>query len=224
LDAEGQKFSKRLGSLSVQNLRDDGYVPQAITAYMASLGTSDAPLINATIQQLAEHFDLTTIGRGMVRFDEEQLLRVNAQCLHNMDWQQALPYVQGCNALPEDAYSRQRIEIFWTLFRENISKLTELRTYYDVVFGEVTGTVAAEDTAFIQQAAAELPSGDYTPETWQLWTSILKEKTGRKGKALFMPLRRALTGQDHGPDMSLLRPVLGEDTARARLETAQNRC
>ena len=215
LDKDGHKMSKRLGALKIEDLRQQGILPQAINSYMAGLGFSEAAPL--AMDELANWFDLTKIGKAPVRFDEEQLTRINMHVIHDLSLEDVKPYLK--DFLPEDALNRSRLEYFWNAARENIETLADLKDLYHMAFEEpaADASIPAEDKEYLTEALNTLPSGDFTPETWKEWTGVLKEKTGRKGKQLFMPLRKALTGQDHGPDMSNLLPVIGEEAARTRL-------
>ncbi len=215
LDKDGHKMSKRLGSLTVKDLREKGFIPQAVNTYMAGLGFSElAP--TESLDALAKWFEIEKIGRAPVRFDEDQLVRMNASILHKLTLDEVQPYLTGF--LPTEAFSRDRFEIFWNMARENIETLADLMVLYNISFGEpATANISPEDAAFAAQAVDFLPAGDITAHTWKIWTSALKEHTGRKGKNLFMPLRLALTGQQHGPDMANLLPLIGEEATKVRL-------
>jgi glutamyl-tRNA synthetase len=220
-DVDGTKLSKRLDGLSIKELREGGYLPMAINSYLASLGFSTGVKIG-TIKRLASEFDLEKMGRAPVRFDVEQLKRVNATILHDMEYEDTLPFLEGF--MPENDLSAERLEIFWHAARENIEVLTDIKEHFDICFGSFNGSLLdANDAPYIEQAAETLPAEPYTAETWPEWMNTLKEVSGRKGKALFMPLRVALTGQQHGPELANLLPVMGEEVARNRLQSALKR-
>lgn len=203
--ADGKGLSKRLGSLSIGGLRDSGIEAMTVVSHAALLGTSDAIAPHAKMDELIDAFNLAKLSRAPARFDEAELAHLNARLLHE------LPYETVANRLQGDA-------TFWEAIRGNISKLSEAVDWHDVVFGEITPVIADEDREFAQTAAAGLPDGNLDATTWKTWTSTLKETTGRKGKSLFMPLRLALTGLDHGPELANLLPLIGRDKAVARLQ------
>ena len=216
LDKEGQKMSKRLGALTVEELRAQGILPMALNAYMGGLGFSELPPMDG-LDALAEWFDIDKVGKAPVRFDEDQLWRTNANILRTLDLESVKPYL--AEFLPAEALNRERLPYFWNAARENITTLKDLADLYQISFVDPTHeAVQSEDLDYIKQALDVLPNGDYTTDTWGNWTASLKESTGRKGKALFMPLRQALTGESHGPDMANLLPVIGENAARERLQ------
>ena len=200
------KLSKRLGSLGMQALREAGIEPEALVALLARLGTSDPvdPTLNA--DALAATFTLTHFGRAPARFDEAELHRVNAALVHR------LPYARVAHLLPEGMG-----EAAWEAIQPNLEHISEAADWWQVVTGPVAvPALEAEDRDYLAQAAEVLASAD----DWKALTNALKDSTGRKGKPLFMPLRLALTGMDHGPDMAALLPLIGHEAAIARLITA----
>ena len=205
--ADGGALSKRLGSLSVGELAAEGYEPMAVLSHLAKIGTSDPVEARLDIGQLAAEFAFEKIGRAPARFDLEELKRVNAAVLHQTDYAAVKERLAKLDA--------DRGEAFWTAIRANVSLLPEVRQWAHIVDGPIEPFVP--DAAFASAAAEVLPKGAYDQTTWQAFTNAVKEKTGAKGKALFMPLRQALTGLDHGPEMAALFPLIGEEKARKRL-------
>jgi len=206
--ADGGALSKRLGSLSVSELSAEGYEPIAVLSHLAKIGTSDPVEARLSIEALASEFDFGKIGRAPARFDPEELKRVNAAVLHQLDYGAVKTRLAELDA--------DKGEAFWTAIRANIALLPEVRQWAHIVDGPIEPFIS--DAAFAAAAAEALPTGAYDATTWQAFTAAVKEKTGAKGKALFMPLRQALTGLDHGPEMAALLPLIGEERARARLQ------
>lgn len=201
------KLSKRLGSLGVSALRDEGIEPEALIALLARLGTSDPVDPALDVDQIAASFDLSRFGRAPARFDEAELHRVNAAVVHR------LPYARVAHLLPQGMGERA-----WEAIRPNLEHIGEAADWWVVITGPVAAPPQEEaERAFLAQAAAVLET---TGADWGALTTALKETTGRKGKALFLPLRQALTGRDHGPDMSALLPLIGKDAAITRLGAA----
>lgn len=203
--AEG-KLSKRLGSLGVAALRESGIEPQAVRALLARLGTSDPVEPFAEMAPLIERFDFARFGRAPARFDEAELAQLNARIIHQ------LPFEAVRDRLPEGMS-----EAAWDAIRPNLSRIDEAADWWAVVEGPVVAERAAEDVAFLSQAAALAETLDWAADPWHALTDALKAETGRKGKALFLPLRRALTGREHGPDMAALLPLIGRERAVGRL-------
>ena len=206
------KLSKRLGSLSLASFREAGIEARAITAMLARLGTSDPVDPALDLAALAEGFDLSRFGRAPARFDEAELKRVNAAVVHQLDYDavaKRLPPRMG-----EDG---------WLAIRPNLSRVDEAADWWSIVTGPVTPPAMDEDTQdYIGAARDMLAQMDWGEDIWSRLTAALKEKTGRKGTPLFLPLRQALTGREHGPDMSALLPLIGREQALARLAAAQN--
>ncbi len=204
--AEG-KLSKRLGSLGMAELREAGIEPQAVIALLARLGTSDPVDPALDVEALAASFNLAHFGRAPARFDEAELARVNAAVIHH------LPFAAVAARLPDGMD-----EGAWDAIRPNLSTLAEAADWWRVVTGPVAAPeLADEDRAYLATAATVL---EQVGTDWAALTAALKEQTGRKGKPLFLPLRQALTGQDHGPEMAALLPMIGRDAALERLRAA----
>ncbi len=201
------KLSKRLGSLGCDAFRERGIEPEAIIAHLARLGTSRPvePIADRSI--LVASFDLATFGRAPAKFDDEDLERLNAGIVHQ------LPFEAVANRLPEGMDATG-----WHAVRPNLAHLGEAADWWRLVTGPIQQPeFSDEDKAFLADAERALEWGD---NPWGGLTAALKDATGRKGRALFLPLRQALTGMDHGPDMGELLPLIGEAEARARLTRA----
>ena len=203
--AEG-KLSKRLGSLGVDALRADGIEPAAIVSLLARLGTSQPvePLVDPA--PLVAAFDFAHFGRAPARFDERELAQVNARIVHQ------LPFDAVRDRLPAGMDAAA-----WEAVRPNLSTVAEAAEWWQVIEGPVDAPAPGEDADYLAQAAEAARTIDWTGDPWHALTAALKEATGRKGKPLFLPLRRALTGRDHGPDMATLLPLIGRERALARL-------
>ena len=206
VDTDGAKLSKRLEGLSLRALRHDGVEPAAIVAYLARLGTSDSPQ-PMSLDALGASYDLTRVSRSPARFDVRQLLALNRRVL------KSAAYDQVRERLPADA-----TPAFWDAVRGNLDLLSEARHWWDVVAGEVAPPVLEGEAAFFADALAQLPMEPWDGATWSGWTDALKTTTGRKGRALFMPLRLALTGEEHGPELATLLPLIGRERTASRLK------
>lgn len=209
--ADGQALSKRLGSLSISDMREQGYEPIAITSHLGRIGTSDPLEVGESIEALGDSFAFSKMGRSPARYDTADLDRLNAQSLHAMAYATARSRLQALDA--------DLGETFWNAVRPNLQKFADVVEMANIVRGPVTPVV--EDAAFASAALAVLP--ETLDETlWPTWTNAVKEATGAKGKALFMPLRLILTGQPHGPDMAAIAPMIDRERIVKRLngETA----
>jgi glutamyl-tRNA synthetase len=204
----GEALSKRLGTLSLRDLRARGVEPLALLSLMARLGSSQPVELAASHQELMDGFEIGTFGAAPTKFDAEDLFPLTRA------------YVQG---LPFDAVAARIAALgvppgladgFWRVAKENITVLDDLTGWWTLFRDGAEPLIADEDRDFVAQAVALLPEGPFGPETWRDWTIVVKEATGRKGKGLFMPLRKALTGQEHGPEMADVMPLL--QVVRAR--------
>jgi len=212
LGADGSGLSKRLGSLALADLRDNGLEPISLNAHIARLGTADPVVPAQTMQEIIDGFDMARLGRAPARFDPEDVTRLNARILHET------PYAAVAERLAEIGAPAQAE--FWEAMRGNIEKFADMKNIMAVINGPITPVVETDDADYIAQARALLPDAPLETESWSDWTGRLKNATGRKGRALFMPLRMALTGQSHGPEMQHLLYHIGYDEAVARLEAA----
>ena len=196
-------LSKRIGSLSVAELRERGIEALALSALLARLGTADAVEPVTSLDALVATVDFTRVGRAAARFSEEELAHLSARTLH------ALPYESVRGRLPDVG------EALWLAVRGNLTTLADAARWQQVVTGPVAPVI--EDALFLAAAADKLPAEPWNETTWKGWTSGLAGSLGRKGKALFHPLRLALTAQETGPEMAKLLPLIGRARADARL-------
>lgn len=207
-DTDGGKLSKRLDSLTLRTLHHDGVEPSAITAYLASLGTSDDPQ-PLPLEALAARFDFAHVSHSAARFDITQLLALNRRVLHTLSFDVVK------DRLPEGA-----TEPFWLAVRGNLDMLSEARLWWEVVAGTVVPPPLEDEADFLRQALEVLPAEPWTGEVWRAWTDALKQVSGRKGRTLFLPLRLVLTGEDHGPELRDLLPLMGRAKVAERLRMA----
>ena len=205
--AGGEALSKRIGSLAIEDFRAEGIEPQAVNSLLAKLGTSDPVVARDTLEALVADFDLSKFSRAPAHFDPAEVRSINHKLLH------AMPYESVASALQHIGVGGGAV--FWETVRDNIQLLTEARNWWQVVEGPLAPVI--ENAEFVEKASALLPAGSFTEATWSEWTAAITASTGAKGKALFMPLRLALTGQPHGPEMKKLLPLIGPDRARKRL-------
>ena len=206
---DGEKLSKRLGTLSISGLAEEGIEAMTILSLLAKIGTSDPVEPRLSIEALAADFDLSKFSRAPARFDPEELTRLNARLLHETPLESVRSRL---SAMGVDVTLE-----FWEAARPNLDRLEDAVTLRNLIEGPVTPVVADEDRDFIATAAEALPAGTLDAGSWSAWTSELKAQTGRKGRGLFMPLRLALTGESHGPEMDKLLVLIGRERALSRL-------
>lgn len=206
---QGEALSKRLGTLALRDLRENGVEPLALLSHMARIGSSDPIELRSSIDELTEGFDLSRFGTAPTKFDVDDLYPLTAKHLHAQD----LRTVAGdLDALGVPAEMQ---EAFWRVARENITTRGDIAQWWALCRDGADPEIDAEDAEFVSEALTLLPELPFTPTSWSEWTTAVKEKTGRKGRGLFMPLRKALTGKQHGPDMGQLMPLLQVIRAKA---------
>lgn len=206
LTAVDGPLSKRLGSAGVESFRAEGIEPLAICALLAHLGTSDAVAPVESMAPLVEGFTFSHFGRATARFDPAELKALNSRILH------LTAYEAVRDRLPVDMDAAA-----WAAIRPNIEVLADAADWWSVVEGPITVEMDPAERDYLAQAKALLPTLDWQADPWHQLTEALKASTGRKGKALFLPLRLALTGRAHGPDMKALLPLIGQARAALRL-------
>ena len=205
VDAAGGGLSKRTGSVSVADLRGRGIEALAVSAMLARLGTADPVEPVTSLDALVATVDFARVGRAAARFSEEELAHLSARTLH------ILPYVAVRDRLPPHVD-----EAFWLAVRGNLATLADATSWAEVVTGPLAPVL--EDVIFLGEAAARLPAEPWSEATWKEWTQAVSTATERKGRALFHPLRLALTARETGPEMARLLPLIGRAKAAARLK------
>lgn len=207
--AEG-KLSKRLGSYGAEHLREEGVEPMALLALLARIGTSQPVEAVAGLGDLADTFDFAHFGRAPAHFDPHDVELLNAKLLHHLD------FADVVDRLPAGA-----TEADWLLLRGNLARLGDYAEWQPVLDGAIERPdLNRDDRLFMREAAAAVEAIDWSGEPWRALTDELKQRTGRKGRVLFMPLRLALTGRETGPEMAPLLARIGRDRAIERLEAA----
>lgn len=207
VDKDGRGLSKRSGALSLCDYRERGFEPMAVASLAATLGMSQATNVHDSMSELMAGFDITRLSRAPVYFNEKELEAFNARLL------QRLPYESVAERLIAMGVGGNAA--FWKAVRANCRKLKDARGWWAIVTGPIGPAIDEAD--YCACAGEELPAEPWNGTTWKDWTGRIKARTGRKGKALFMPLRRALTGLDHGPELAVLLPLIGRDKAMRRL-------
>lgn len=198
----GEALSKRLGTLSLRDLRARGVEPMALLSLMARLGSSQPVELAASHRDIIDGFDLGSFGTPPTRFDAEDLFPLTRAHVRGLPLAAVADRLRGLGV--PDALAAA----FWDAVRESITVLDDVSGWWRVVSEGATALIDAEDADFVAQALALLPAAPWGPTTWADWTEAVKAATGRKGRALYRPLRRALTGRDDGPEMAVLMPLL----------------
>ncbi|MES2665104.1 MAG: glutamate--tRNA ligase [Pseudomonadota bacterium] len=200
--AKGEELSKRLGTLSLRDLRAQGVEPMALLSLMARLGSSRPVELAGSMQELIDGFDVGSFGAAPTKFDAEDLFPLTR---HHV---QGLPFAAVEARIRDLGVAESQAQAFWAVAKGNITVLADMADWADLFANGAVPMVADEDRDFVAQALALLPAQPWDQSTWGAWTAAVKEATGRKGKGLFMPLRRALTGRENGPEMADVMPLL----------------
>ncbi len=199
-DAKGEPLAKRLNTLSLRELRANGVEPMAILSLMARLGSSEPVRLCASHDEIIEGFDVARFGAAPTKFDREDLGPLSMRVVHGLAAEEVADHL--C-AVPEALR-----EQYWHAVRANVSRRSEAGDWWQALADPEPPDIAEEDREFVGEALDLLPAPPYGPETWSTWTSAVGNRTGRKGKSLFMPLRLAITGKSQGPEMADVMPLL----------------
>ncbi|MES2843766.1 MAG: glutamate--tRNA ligase [Pseudomonadota bacterium] len=199
---QGEALSKRLGTLSLRDLRAQGIEPMALLSLMARLGSSQPVELFTSMDDLIAGFDVGTFGAAPTKFDSDDLFPLTRAYVQSLPFDGVAARISALGVPADEA------ELFWKVARENITVLSDLEGWWHLFRDGAEPLIDPEDADFVAQAVSMLPPRPWTHATWGEWTTAVKEATGRKGKGLFMPLRKALTGQAHGPEMADVMPLL----------------
>jgi glutamyl-tRNA synthetase len=205
LKTKDGELSKRIGGNDIRALREAGILPMAVNSLLGRIGTSDAALPYVDLQPLVDSFDFSKFGRAPANYDVAELEKINEKILHQLPFSAVAQNLQGID------------ETFWLSIRANIKKLDDVRQWWDILNDSVVANLTPEEWQFIQSTIALLPPAPWDEATWDAWLAAIKPTTSRKGKELFMPLRLALTGREHGPELKKLLPLLGHQQVVKRL-------
>jgi glutamyl-tRNA synthetase len=204
LSTRSGELSKRLGSAGVAHYQEMGIEALTLIAYLGRLGTSDPIEPVISLDPLSQSFGWEKFNKANAYFDEQELVLLNQKILHH------LPF-----AAVQARLSPSITPEIWAACQGNLNTLADMESLSAIINGPITPLI--EDSAFIEQAHTLLAQLSWGDDIWRRWTEALKNTTGRKGKALFLPLRLALTGVDTGPDMPVLMRLIGREAALARL-------
>lgn len=210
--SSGEGLSKRSGALSIKSLAEDGIEPMAVASLAVLIGTSESVSAARSMDELAERFDPAATSKSAAKFDPAELVTLNKVLIH------AMPFEEARDRLAEHGISGSLAEPFWLAVRGNLEKLADAEVWWKIVQEgpQERPEPAPEDAEFLAVAFDNLPPEPWDRMTWKIWTDRLKELSGRKGRALFMPLRLALTGREQGPELADLLPLLGREGTLAR--------
>lgn len=211
-DMEGGKLSKRKGGFGIKSLQEEvGIEPMALISLVSRIGTSDPIEPLTDMQQVIDSFDFSKFSRNLPKFDEDELYRLNAKIVHQLSFKDVQPRLAAMGLGDID-------ENFWLAVRPNLEILSDIKDWWHIAKGDVKPVI--QDAEFATTVAELLPTDPWDATTWDKWLNEIKAKTNRRGKELFMPLRLSLTGQEHGPELKNLLPLIGRQRVLERLKAA----
>lgn len=213
-DTEGGNLSKRAGTPGVRDYRARGLESSSLTSLLARLGSAEPVIATSTLAELVDGFDITRLGRAPARFNEADLEHLNAKILHTLPFDAVAARLSAVG-FPDNTTLSATL---WDAVRDNLKFFSDAEPLAAIITAPVTPIIADTDRAFMTLAYDTLPDDTLTEESWDVWLTTLKAKSGRKGKSLFLPIRLALTGHPEGPEMKKLFPLIGVMRARARLQ------
>lgn len=204
------EMSKRDGGYDIRSLRAEGIEASALTSMLARLGTSAPIEAHTSLEPLVKGFDISTFGRAPATYDVDDLHRINAKIISVLEFDDVKPRLETLGVHADKA--------FWDSVRPNLSKLSDITEWWQTCKETLEPVIDQEDRDFTAQAAELLPTGEWDNQTWNVWLNQVKEASGRKGKTLFMPIRKALTAREHGPELGDTLPLIGRERAYKRLK------
>ena len=207
--SSGDKLSKRDNVISIDSFRKSNLEPLAILSLLATIGTSQSIELKDSLHQIISEFKLETISTSPGRIEIDVLNALNKKQVQKLNFDEVSERLKNINEKID--------EKFWNTIRSNLETVEGVKQWSDIVFD--SKLIEAEDKEYIKSAMELIPDDPWDENTWELWTSAIKEKTGRKGKELFLPLREAFTGMSHGPEMKLLIQLIGREKILERVKT-----
>ncbi len=204
IDSSGDNLSKRLGSLSIREIRNSGIEPLALINLLSALGSSNSPKLLHSFDEIFNFFDISSFGSAPTKFDVKLLNSISVKLLRSS------PFTLVENELINVGIPKSALEDFWETIRENLNSREEISELWNLCTNGTSPVIDKEDLEFVKKALEAIPDPPYNKESWTIWTNQVSEITGRKGKSLFLPLRKALTGKNVGPDMGKLLPFLSK--------------
>lgn len=210
LQSKEGEISKRLGGFDIASLRNQFIEPMAINSMLSKMGTSDSIDPTNNIENLISDFNINKFSSSAVNYDVNELLHINHKLVSAMSYEEVQTKLQALGIDPR--------EEFWNAVSGNLNKIDEALIWWKICYEEIEPVIAEKDKEFLYNACNFLPSENWDNSTWQRWTALLKENTGRTGKELFIPLRLALTGEDSGPELKYLLPLIGKERTKKRLQ------
>ena len=200
-------LSKRDGGGAVSEMKEIGISPMAINSFLAKIGTSDPVELRENLEQLVSEFNIAKFGKSPTQYSFDDITRLNTKALHDSNFEDI-----------KDKCPEEMTEEFWEAIKQNVESIDDVSTWWNICHSDIDAKFESEeDKSFASETAKVFPDGEITEDTWNIWLTAIKLGTDRKGKKLFMPLRIALTGMNHGPEIKNLLPLIGREEILKRL-------
>jgi glutamyl-tRNA synthetase len=211
IKAKDGKISKRVGGFDIKSLREDGFEPLAIVNFLAQIGTSQNINIYDETQKLVENFDFKNFSKSSTNYDLGELNLINQKLL------KILPFKIAQKRL-EEIGIKNVSEFEWQNLQANLDFLKDIQKWLKICQEPSKFNNKAEDLEFLKSTAQCLPKITNQSDSWKIWLNAIKEETDRKGKELFMPIRHALSGEEHGPELKNLLMLIDREEILRRLQ------
>ena len=207
------KISKREGGFDVKTLRQDGYEPMAIVNLLAQIGTSESLKIYQNFEQLISDFSFDKFSKSAMNYDITELTNINQKLL------QILSFEHISARIKEMGIKYNISEKLWEICKHNINFIYEIQDWCAIFCDEFRYKNSPQDLEFLHKIIELLPQDTSQENSWQIWLDEIKKNSPRKGKELFMPIRLALTGKEHGPELKHAINLISRDEIIARLKS-----
>jgi glutamyl-tRNA synthetase len=205
-----EKISKRIGGFDLKSLREEnGIEPMAINSLFSAIGSAMQVTSHASLDEIIKTFDITKFSRNAANYSFDDLERLNHKIISNLEYFEVRDRLEAIGL-------KELSEVFWIAIRPNLNSISDAKIWWNICYTDINSDNL--DKEFLKVAYDLLPEGDINSETWAVWTKLIAAQTGKKGKELFMPLRMALTGIDHGPEMRAILPLIGRENVKNRLK------
>lgn len=211
IKANEGKISKRIGGFDIKTLREQNFEPMSIISLLSQIGTSNDVRSFNNINELVTEFSLDKFSKSATKYNLEELTHLNEKILQKSDFSYILARLKDMN------YEFEIDEDFWLKIRANINDLTEIKLWWEICQTKIRNKNDQNDHDFLKMAANLLPEDLSSTDAWNIWISKIKDNSDRKGKELFMPIRKAITAIDHGPELKYVITLIDRSEIIERL-------
>ncbi len=204
IDDKGKGFSKRMGSLTIENFKTEGFENITLLNYFLFIGSSKNIDPIKDLNKIINKFDINNLSKSSAKYSKDSLVSLNKDTIKLFSFDEIKYKLNNIK-------NNLQNENFWCFVKNNITFINQISNWEKVITTINSYKDLNIDKNFIDIAADQLPDEPFDEKTWDIWTSKIKEKTGLKGKDLFMPLRLMLTGKTHGPELKYFMPLFDKN-------------